>query len=47
VIAEILPSKFALKLNEAILNEWELTDVISCHSSGFTLHKAILKKYVD
>jgi len=44
-IEEILPKKFALKLTEAISNDWELTEIISDHSSGFTVHKAKLKKY--
>ena len=44
-VEEILPSKFFTKCGEMVKEGWELSDVQSDHQSGFTIHRAIFKKY--
>jgi hypothetical protein len=44
-VEEILPSKFFTKCMELVNEGWELSDVQSDHQSGFTVHRAIFKKY--
>lgn len=45
IVEEILPTKFFTECYNKTLEGWELTDVESSHSSGFTLHIAKFKKY--
>lgn len=45
IVEEILPTKFFNECFNKTLEGWELTDVESSHSSGFTLHRAKFKKY--
>lgn len=44
-VEEILPTMFFNECSKKTYEGWEVTDVLSSHSSGFTLHIAKFKKY--